>query len=59
MNTNEVLDNETVTVEMYNHWRDTPKTGDDSNRMAMPVLIALAIMWLGVGCYVIKRKLFA
>ena len=38
---------------------DIPKTGDDSNRMALPVLIALAIMWLGVGYYVIKRKLFA
>lgn len=36
-----------------------PKTGDPGNRAAAPVLAGLAIMWLGVGYYVIKRKLFA
>jgi len=47
VNTYEADDSDAVVI---------PKTGDTGNGAAMPVMIGLAIMWLGVAIYVIKRK---
>ena len=53
----EVIDSETITVEMYNHWRDTPKTGDDSNpNLWLALLAASAIGLTLCGVYFYRKR---
>lgn len=53
----EVTDGETITVEMYNHWRDTPKTGDDSNpNLWFALLTASAIGLTLCGVYFYRKR---
>lgn len=53
----DVTDGETITVEMYNHWRDTPKTGDDSNpNLWFALLTASAIGLTLCGVYFYRKR---
>lgn len=53
----EVIDSETITVEMYNHWRDTPKTGDDSTpNLWLALLAASAIGLTLCGVYFYRKR---
>ena len=53
----EVIDSEIITVEMYNHWRDTPKTGDDSNpNLWLALLAASAIGLTLCGVYFYRKR---
>ena len=53
----EVIDSETITVEMYNHWRDTPKTGDDSTpNLWLALLVASAIGLTLCGVYFYRKR---
>ena len=53
----EVIDSHIITVEMYNHWRDTPKTGDDSNpNLWLALLAASAIGLTLCGVYFYRKR---
>lgn len=53
----EVIDSEIITVEMYNHWRDTPKTGDASNpNLWLALLAASAIGLTLCGVYFYRKR---
>lgn len=53
----EVIDSEIITVEMYNHWRDTPKTGDDSTpNLWLALLAASAIGLTLCGVYFYRKR---
>ena len=60
-----VVEGKSIKVDFVNTYEEEddvvviPKTGDAGSHTAALVLISLAVMWLGVGFYVIKRKLFA
>lgn len=53
----EVIDSHIITVEMYNHWRDTPKTGDDSTpNLWLALLAASAIGLTLCGVYFYRKR---
>ena len=53
----EVTDSKTITVEMYNHWRDTPKTGDDSNPNLWLALLSMSAIGLTLcGVYFYRKR---
>lgn len=53
----EVIDSHIITVEMCNHWRDTPKTGDDSNpNLWLALLAASAIGLTLCGVYFYRKR---
>lgn len=53
----EVIDSHIITVEMYNHWRDTPKTGDDSNPNLWFALLAASAIGLTLcGVYFYRKR---
>lgn len=53
----EVIDSETITVEMYNHWRETPKTGDASTPNLWLALLAASAIGLTLCGMYLYRKL--